>query len=73
MENYFSDYKKFDYIIVIEDGCCTYTACTNPENPKFTGTYPANKLYSADGELSTMDRVYSFDEIYQLCLDEIQK
>lgn len=73
MENYFSDYKKFDYIIVIEDGCCTYTACTNPENPKFTGTYPANRLYSADGEPVTMDRVYSFDEIYQLCLDEIQK
>ena len=73
MENYFSDYKKFDYIIVIEDGCCTYLACTDPENSKFTGTYPANKLYSADGDPVTMDRVYSFDEIYQLCLDEIQK
>lgn len=72
MEHYFSDYKKFDYIIVM-DGCCTYTACTDPENSRFTGTYPANKLYSADGDPITMDRNYTFDEIYQLCLDEIQK
>ncbi|MCM1316243.1 MAG: hypothetical protein NC205_06990 [Prevotella sp.] len=72
MEHYFFDYKEFDYVIMIE-GCCTYTACTEPENPKYVGTYPANKLYSADGELVTMDEKYTLDEIYQLCIDEIQK
>lgn len=73
MELFFSDYKEFNYIIVIEDGCCTYTACTDPEITKYIGTYPANKLYSANGEPVTMDKDYTFDEIYQLCLDEIQK
>lgn len=73
MKYYFSDYKKFDYIIVIEDGSCVYTACTDPENPKYIGTYPANTLYSADGDHITMDEKYTLDEIYQLCLDEIQK
>ncbi len=73
LESFFSDYKEFDYIIIIDDGCCTYTACTDPEIPKYVGTYPANKLYSADGDHVTMDGKYTFDEIYNLCIDEIQK
>ena len=74
MKYYFSDYKEFDYIIVIADGYyCPYTACTDPEIPKYVGTYPANKLYSADGDPVTMDGKYKLDEIYQLCIEEIQK
>lgn len=73
MNYYFPDYKKSDYVIVINDGCCIYAACTELENPKSIGTYPANSLYSSDGEPVTMDRDYTFDEICQLCLDEIQK
>ena len=73
LKYYFSDYNEFDYIIVIDNGFCTYTTCTDPENPKYIGTYPANKLYSTDGEYVTMDGKYTFDEIYNLCLDEIQK
>ncbi|MDE6426254.1 MAG: hypothetical protein K2K89_09000 [Ruminococcus sp.] len=73
MKHYFSDYKKLDYIIVIDDGICPYTACTDPEITKYIGTYPVNKLYSADGEPVTMDGKYTLDEIYQLCIDEIQK
>ncbi|MDE6780075.1 MAG: hypothetical protein K2J40_01265 [Ruminococcus sp.] len=73
LEHYFSDYKKFDYIIVIDNGLCTYTACTDPENPKYIGTYPVDRLYSADGDPVTMDGKYTLDEIYQLCINEIQK
>ncbi|MDE6539492.1 MAG: hypothetical protein K2K66_04820 [Ruminococcus sp.] len=73
LERFFNIYKEFDYIIVIDGGCCVYTACTDSEIPKYIGTYPDNKLYSADGDPVTMDGKYTLNEIYQLCIDEIQK
>lgn len=47
---FFSDYNKVDYIIVIDKGICVYTACTDSESLKYIGTYPAERLYSADDE-----------------------
>ncbi len=72
MEAFFPDYKDYDYFIVIKNGVADYLAVNDPENPKYTGTYPAEKVYSVDGEYTKKDKNLTFDEIYQSCLDEIQ-
>lgn len=73
LEHFFTDYNKFDYIIVINDDACVYTACADPEVPKYVGTYPANRIYSATDEYISKDSGITLDEIYNICLDEIQK
>lgn len=75
LEIFCSDYKKYDYIIVIDNSCCVYTACADINNHKYIGTYPANKIYSAEGDFSVSDMYgeYTFDEICNICLEEIKK
>ncbi|MCM1505712.1 MAG: hypothetical protein NC177_01050 [Ruminococcus flavefaciens] len=72
MGDFFTDYSKFDYIIVINNGYGAYTACADPNNPQYIGTYPAERLYSADDEYIYKDSDCTLDDIYQSCLDEIQ-
>lgn len=72
LEVFFSDYKDYDYFVLIKGGVAVYVAASDLENPKYTGTYPAEKVYSADGEYTEKDENLTFDEIYQSCLDEIQ-
>lgn len=72
LRGYFSYYDEFDYIIVLNGDECVYVACADSDNPKYIGTYPENSLYSAE-EYTDMDREYTFDEIYNICLDEIKK
>lgn len=67
LEIFFSDYNEYDYIIVLNGYECVYVACKDPEIPKYIGTY------SAENGVSDMDGEYSFDEIYNLCLEEIKK
>ncbi|MCM1505708.1 MAG: hypothetical protein NC177_01030 [Ruminococcus flavefaciens] len=70
---FFNIYDEYDYIIVLNEDNCVYVACKDPEFPKYIGTYPAESIYSAENGVSDMDREYTFDEIYNLCLEEIQK
>lgn len=73
LEHFFNDYKEYDYIIVINDDACVYTACADPEVPKYVGTYPTNRIYSANDEYISKDSGITLDEIYNICLEEIQK
>lgn len=72
LESFYPDYKDYDYFIVIRDGVAVYVAGVDPENPELVGTYPAEQLYSADGEYIYKDETYTYDELYNMCLDEIK-
>ncbi len=72
IELYFSDYKDFDYFMVVKDGMPVYTSVILPENPQYIGTYPANKIYSADGEYIEKDENVTYDDIYNICLEQIK-
>ncbi|MDE7138714.1 MAG: hypothetical protein K2O29_09725 [Ruminococcus sp.] len=72
LENFFSDYKEYNYFIVIQNGTAVYTAITKSENPQYIGTYPANKIYSADNEYVTKDEKITYDEIYNICLEQLK-
>ncbi|MDE5619232.1 MAG: hypothetical protein K2I80_01725 [Ruminococcus sp.] len=72
LENFFSDYKEYNYFIVIQNGTAVYTAITKSENLQYIGTYPANKIYSADNEYVTKDEKITYDEIYNICLEQLK-
>lgn len=67
LEIFFPDYDKYDYIIVLNNDCCAYTACKDPEFPKYIG------MHSNENGFSDIDGEYTFDEIYNICLEEIKK
>lgn len=72
LEQYFPDYGNYDYFIIIKGGCAVYAAAVNPDSPKFAGTYPANQLYSADEEYVSKDEKLTYDELYDICLEQIK-
>ncbi|MDE6665137.1 MAG: hypothetical protein K2K14_02960 [Ruminococcus sp.] len=72
LEQYFSDYTNYDYFIIIKDGYVVYAAAVNPDSPKSVGTYPANMVYSADEEYVSKDDKITYDEIYDICLEQIK-
>ncbi|MDE5771867.1 MAG: hypothetical protein K2I06_09625 [Ruminococcus sp.] len=72
LETYFPDYENYDYFVIIKDGCAVYLASVNPDSPKFVGTYPANQLYSADEEYISKDEKLTYDELYDICLEQIK-
>ncbi len=72
LEPYFSDYTNYDYFIIIKGGYVVYAAAVNPDSPKFAGTYPANQLYSTDEEYVSKDDKITYDEIYDICLEQIK-
>ncbi len=72
MEVCFPDYKNYNYFIIIKNGVADYLTVNDPESPKYTGTYPAQQVYSADGEYVAKDEKCTFDELYNICLEQIQ-
>ncbi|MDE6092017.1 MAG: hypothetical protein K2G14_02865, partial [Ruminococcus sp.] len=72
LEQYFSDYTNYDYFIIIKDGYVVYAAAVNPDSPKSVGTYPANMVYSADEEYVSKDEKLTYDELYDICLEQIK-
>ena len=72
LEIFFSDYKEYNYFIVIQDGTPVYTSVIFPEDPQHIGTYPANKIYSADDEYIAKDEKFTYDKLYDICLEQIK-
>lgn len=72
LENFFSDYKEYNYFIVIQNGSPVYAAAIFPEDPQHIGTYPADRIYSADDEYVTKDEKITYDELYDICLEQIK-
>ncbi|MBO5103476.1 MAG: hypothetical protein J6B74_00215 [Ruminococcus sp.] len=72
LENFFPEYKDYDYFMIIKDGVSTYAAAISHDDSKFIGTYPANKIYSADNDYIERDENMTYDEIYNTCLEQIK-
>ncbi len=69
---YYPDGQNIEYFAVIKDGVCVYTAGYDTESPDFIGICPPNSVYSADGEMVYLYDKTTYDELYQMCLDEIE-
>lgn len=65
LQHYNSGYKELDYVIEINNGYCFYAECTEKMSP--------DNLFSEDREHIITFGEYTFDDIYNLCSEEIQK
>lgn len=70
--NYFNGIDNYNYFIVCDRGVCVYAVVSDKNNSTLIGTYPENSLYKKNGDFESVDlSSYSYEDLYQLCLEEV--
>lgn len=70
--NYFNEIDNYDYFVVCDRGVSVYVAVADKNTSELLCTYPENSLYKKDDDFESIElSSYSYEELYQLCLEEV--
>lgn len=72
---YYDDIAHYEYFAIISNSVTVSIVCHKKENDDFIGTYPVNEIYLDNARNNSIDvssGEFSYDELYNLCLDNLQ-